>query len=239
MKNRDKWKKSFYKFDSHGKLMGTHMHRIIGYAYAPVIREHSKGLLADIGCGDVPYYEIYKDLVKDNICVDWRTKDDGDFHLDHIADLNNGIPLESNSFDTVLCTDVIEHIKTPSLLFSELARITNDGGKIIVTTPFLYWIHNAPYDYHRYTKYMFKEFCKDNNLQLLSIEEYGGLPEIIYDLVYKGYIFYNFPMRRWFLAFWWRFGKFLYKRAVVQRLSRSSRETFPLGYILVAQKHIE
>lgn len=237
MKNKDKWKKSFYKFDSRGKLMGTHMHKIIGYAYAPLIREHSKGLLADIGCGDVPYYEIYKNLVTDNICVDWGKEEGGDLHLDHVADLNNGIPLESKSFDTVLCTDVLEHIKNPTLLFSELARITNDNGKIIVTAPFMYWIHNAPYDYHRYTKYMFEDFCRVNNLKILTISEYGGLPEILYDLMYKGYIFYNFPLRRWFLAFWTRFGKFLYKRSFVQRLSKKSRETFPLGYILVAQKH--
>ena len=117
-----------------------------------------------------------------------------------------------------------------------MARIMKINAKIIVTVPFFYWIHNAPHDHHRYTRHMLAEFCRRNNLTVVSLKEYGGLPEILYDLVYKGYIFYNFPLRRAFLFAWKKFGEFLYRRSFVKRLSGSSRETFPLGYILVAQK---
>lgn len=215
------------------------MHRIIGRAYERVIKEHSKGVLADIGCGSVPYYMIYKDQVDDILCVDWAQENMGVSHLDYIADLNKGIPIGDNIADTVLCTDVLEHINNPGLLFSEMARIMKKDAKIIVTVPFLYWIHNGPHDHHRYTRYMLEEFCRRNELDTISLEEYGGLPEVLFDLVHKGYAFYNFPMRRVFLFSWRKIGEFLYHRKFVKRLSMKSRQTFPLGYILVAQKKME
>ncbi|HUQ65152.1 MAG TPA: class I SAM-dependent methyltransferase [Flavitalea sp.] len=238
MKNKEAWLPSHYHRDSKNRLKGTHMHKIIGRTYEKVIREHATGLLADIGCGDVPYYSIYKDLVSDNICVDWGQEGRGPLHLDYIVDLNEGIPLENDVFDTVLCTDVLEHIKNPGLVVSEISRIMKKEGKVIITVPFMYWIHDAPYDFHRYTKYMLVEYCNRNKLSTIYIEEYGGLPEVLYDLVFKGYIFGNFPFRRPFLFFWRKTGAFLSRLGFVKRLSKRTRETFPLGYIMVAQKEV-
>jgi len=236
MKNKDKWSPSNFQRDASGRILDTHMHKIIGKAYGKVIREHSSGLLADIGCGSVPYYNMYKDLVTDNVCVDWGKEDGEVSYLDYVADLNKEIPLESDQFNTIVCTDVLEHISNPALLFSEMSRIMKKEAKIIITVPFMYWVHDAPYDYHRYTRFMLSEYCNRNQLNVLSVEEYGGLPEILYDLVYKGYIFYNLPLRKAFLYCWKVLGTFLYRRSFVKRWSARSRETFPLGYVLVAQK---
>jgi SAM-dependent methyltransferase len=238
VKNKEKWKPTFFEKDNKHRLMGTHMHKIIGRVYEKVISSHATGMLADIGCGDVPYYSIYKNLVRDNICVDWGREGSGDLYLDHVADINEGIPLDNELFDTVLCTDVLEHIKNPGLVISEMSRILKERGKIIITVPFMYWIHDAPYDFHRYTKYMLTEYCQRNKLRTIHTEEYGGLPEVLYDLVYKGYIFCNLPFRRAFLFFWRNTGSFLSNRGFVKRLSARTRETFPLGYVIVAQKQL-
>lgn len=238
MKNKDQWQPTHFKKDARGRVFGTHMQKIIGYAYQKIIREHSKGILADIGCGSIPYYSIYKDLVSDNICVDWGREDGEISYLDFVADLNESIPLENEIANTVLCTDVLEHIRTPELLFAEMARIMKPDAKLILTVPFMYWIHDAPHDHHRYTRYMLEDFCSRNKLSVVSIEEYGGLPEVIYDLIHKGYIFYNFPLRRAFLFLWRKTGMFLYRRKKIRRWSANSSKTFPLGYILVAQKTI-
>jgi SAM-dependent methyltransferase len=236
MRNKENWKPTFYKRDGKGRVQGTHMHKIIGNAYENVIRTYSRGILVDVGCGDVPYYMIYRDLIEDNICIDWAGEGRESPFLDKTADLNQGIPLDGGIADTVLCTDVLEHIHNPELLFSEMARIMKNGGKLVLTVPFMYWIHNAPHDYHRYTKYMLEEFCRRNDMKVITLEAYGGYPEIIYDLIHKGYIFYNFPLRRLFLAFWESLGLVLYRKKSIRRLSMASRKEFPLGYILVAEK---
>ncbi len=45
------------------------------------------------------------------------------------------IPFKSNSFDFVLCTEVLEHIKNWKKAISEIKRVTKKNGKVIVTIP--------------------------------------------------------------------------------------------------------
>jgi len=238
MKNTERWKPKRFTKDNKGRIIGTYMHKIIGNAYEPIIRKYSKGMLADIGCGDVPFYHFYKDSITDNVCVDWANSSLETSFLDYDADLNKELVfLETDSFDTVLCTDVLEHISQPELLFSEMTRILKPNGHIILTVPFMYWIHGNPHDFHRYTHYKLKDFCANNNLTIVELNTYGGLPEIIFDLIYKGYNYYNFPLKRMFLFLWLKLGLFLSRRSYIKRLSNSSKGTFPMGYTLVAKKH--
>lgn len=237
MKNKDQWKPKRFTRDSKGRIIGTHNHKIIGNAYEPVIKKYSSGQLADVGCGDVPYYLFYKDQVEDNTCIDWvNSKLDLSF-IDHDADLNKPLDfLEDNKFDTTLCTDVLEHVHEPVQLFSEMVRITKPGGHLIITVPFLYWIHGDPYDYSRFTNHMLKEYCRKNNLEILHLEAFGGLPEVIFDLIMKGYNYYNLPFRKLFNSLFMKFGMMLSKISKVKNLSIASRKFFPQGYILVAKK---
>ncbi|MCU0433979.1 MAG: methyltransferase domain-containing protein [Bacteroidia bacterium] len=237
MKNQEHWKAKRFVRDKKGRIIGTYNHKIIGNAYEPVIRKYARGRLGDVGCGDVPYYIFYKDIVSETICVDWGNSRLDISHLDFEADLNEGLGfLESNSFDTVLCSDVLEHIRKPELLFSEMIRILKPGGHLILTVPFLYWLHETPHDHHRYTEYKLKDFCATNNAEAVELFPYGGLPEVLFDLVSKGYRFGNFPMQKPFFFFWNGWGKFLSRRRFVKKISERTKRTFPLGYVLVARK---
>ncbi|MDD5570400.1 MAG: methyltransferase domain-containing protein, partial [Bacteroidales bacterium] len=157
--------------------------------------------------------------------------------LDFETDLNEPLNLESNSFDTVLCSDVIEHIRKPYELFSEMTRILKSGGHLILGVPFLYCVHDSPHDYHRYTSFMLEEFCRINNLEIVKIEAYGGLPEILFDLNYKAVNYYNFPMKKIICYVLESTGKFFYKLKPVRKFSELSKHIFPMGYILIAKKN--
>ena len=55
-----------------------------------------------------------------------------------IADVHgsaDALPFEDGSFDTVLCTQVIEHVRTPNAVIAECARVLRPGGVLIVTAP--------------------------------------------------------------------------------------------------------
>ncbi len=237
MNNRANWKPNRF-VKKNGKIEGAHVIRLIGRVYDQMIQKYATGLLADIGCGDVPYYELYKDKITDNVCVDWGNSVSVSF-IDHFADLNKPLNFfESNSFDTILCTDVLEHIHEPALLFSEMARVLKPHGNLILGVPFLYWVHDNPHDYNRYTHFMLEEFCKKNGLTVVELEIYGGLPEILFDLVEKGYNYYKLPLPKVFNKCFNGFGKFMSKRAFIKRMSIRSRPTFPMGYVLVARKSI-
>lgn len=154
-------------------------------AYEKIIRQYSQGILLDLGCGTVPYYKIYKEQVDEIICIDWVNSHHENIHLDYNADLNKGIPLHDNSVDTILLTDVLEHISKPHILIEEISRVLRNGGKLILGVPFMYWLHEVPFDFHRYTKYQLVELCENNSLNILFLEEVGGALTIISDIIAK------------------------------------------------------
>lgn len=236
MQDPELWKQERFLKDARGRFTGPYMERIIGRAYEPVIRSHATGRLVDLGCGKVPYYGWYRDRVKETVCVDWAHTVRGITHLDHVLDLNEPLHvLESASFDTVLCTDVLEHIHTPEPLVAEMVRILRPKGKLIVAVPFLYWIHEAPHDHHRYTEHKLRHWCEKHDLEVLELQVFGGWPEVVFDQVYKGIDYLDLPLKRIWLGAWKGFGKVLSKVGAVQRMSIRSRSTFPLGYVLVAR----
>ena len=45
------------------------------------------------------------------------------------------IPLEDDSVDTILCTQVLEHVKRPWIAISEMHRVLRTDGALILTVP--------------------------------------------------------------------------------------------------------
>lgn len=72
---------------------------------------------------------------------------------DIIASVENLHMFDDESFDGVFCMEVLEHVADPFAAARELARVVRTGGVVIGSTPFLLGIHDAPYDYYRFTKY--------------------------------------------------------------------------------------
>src|ERR1700730_3764704 len=167
---------------------------IVAPHYEWAIRTYARGRLLDMGCGYVPLYETYRDLVSENICIDWQNTPHVNPYLDQIVDLTGALPFESDSFDTVLLTDVLEHIPEPMNLMCEIARILRPGGKLILGVPFLYWLHEIPHDYYRYTEFALRRFCQLSGLSVVALVPYGGLPEVLLDLISKGLNFLPRPL---------------------------------------------
>ncbi|WP_299410515.1 class I SAM-dependent methyltransferase [Acaryochloris sp. IP29b_bin.148] len=199
--------------------------------YQDLIEKHASGLLLDLGCGNVPLYQMYKDYIIDNICVDWSSSFHENPYLDHEVNINDGIPLQGKIFDTILMTDVLEHISNPELVMSEVSRLLKPRGKLILTVPFLYKIHEKPYDYFRYTEFSLKMFCQKNKLDILHLEPYGGTFEIILDITAKQLARFSLiSSAHLFLS------RLVVNSRFGKKVSAKTSKNFPLGYGLVAQK---
>ncbi|NWG12713.1 MAG: methyltransferase domain-containing protein, partial [Acidobacteria bacterium] len=72
--------------------------------------------------------------------------------LDIRGDLE-AIPLCDSAIDRVLCTVVLEHTRNPGQVLREFARIMKPGAELHLVVPFLWEEHQAPRDYHRFTRY--------------------------------------------------------------------------------------
>jgi len=202
---------------------------LVAEAYQSAIQGHAKGRLLDLGCGKAPLYVVYRPQVTSITCIDWTISPHGTSHVDIAADLNTGIPVPSGSVDTVLCTDVLEHIKDPFTFCKEMARVLAPNGVAIISVPFMYWLHEEPYDYFRYTKYCLGELCKQNGLKVLQLSTYGGPLAVVLDIVGKNL---SGRYREWYV----KVAIELYRSRLGRRLDARHREQFPLGYVLVAQR---
>lgn len=79
---------------------------------------------------------------------------------DTVGDAHN-LPFEDNSFNNILCTEVLEHLHTPEVAIAEMKRVLKPAGSLILTTRFVYPIHDAPNDYYRFTEYGLKYLFRD------------------------------------------------------------------------------
>jgi SAM-dependent methyltransferase len=201
--------------------------------YQKALEQHARGRLLDLGCGYVPYYELYRNLVQEVVCVDWENSLHKNEFLDFFMDLNKPLTLESESFDTVLLTDVLEHIYQPTQLLSEIVRVLRRGGHVIIGVPFFYWLHECPFDFHRYTEFALRQMCSDLKLETKSLEAYGGAPEIVVDIIGKCI---GSAKLTTLCKVYSSFFSAIISLKPAQLLSRKTSKGFPLGYTLIAQK---
>jgi SAM-dependent methyltransferase len=199
--------------------------------YQRVIESHARGRLLDCGCGDVPYYGLYRERVTEAMCVDWGASAHGRTHVDREVDLTRPLPFEPERFETVLLADVLEHIPEPWQLMQEIGRVLSPAGKVIILVPFLYRVHEAPHDYYRYTEFGLAELCRRAGLEILELEPYGGYPDVLMDLVNKGLSFSTVLRRAFLIGARWFSRTRLYDRWRLR-----TKHAFPLGYSVVATK---
>lgn len=245
MKNAEKWTPSKYVFKK-GRLAGSRDSNEVGISsrlitdiiaglYELNIKEHCTGSLIDLGCGKVPLYLVYKDYITDSVCVDWGDTCHKSEYIDFQCDLTKGLPFEDRKFNTIILSDVLEHIPCPEELWKEMNRILAINGKILMNTPFYYWLHEEPYDFYRYTEFALRRFAEMTGFKVIVLKPIAGVPEILSDILAKRLIRSPFlgkkmsmlvqALARWFVNT--KYGA---------KLSQKSAVKFPLGYFMVVQK---
>jgi len=246
MRNIDKWVPSKYVY-KRGKLVASWDTNEVGVgsrlvvdllagAYDAYIKMHVRGKLIDLGCGKVPLFQAYRGYATSTTCVEWNDSIHDCEYLDIRCDLTANLPFNDDQFDTVILSDVLEHIPLPDHLWKEMGRILTENGRVLLTVPFYYWIHEQPHDYYRYTEYALRRFAESSGFKVLELKRLGGVPEIIADILAKNLL--RAP----------RFGEILassiqqltrifLRTRFGQKVSEVTSESFPLEYFLIAEKH--
>lgn len=71
---------------------------------------------------------------------------------DLVGDISNA-PCPCASVDVVVLSEVLEHVQVPQAAIQNIHRLLKPGGRLILTVPFLFPIHDQPHDYYRYTRF--------------------------------------------------------------------------------------
>lgn len=136
------------------------------------IEEHAAGDCLDCGSGRSPYRELLAARASAVTSLDVEDRSGG---VDLLADVQEMPEVADAAFDTILCTQVLEHVPRPWSAVAELARVLRPGGLLLLSVPHLSAVHEAPHDYYRYTRWGLEALCARAGLEVVGIEATGGL----------------------------------------------------------------
>lgn len=110
----------------------------------------------------------------------YRNNKEGRYgEIDYISDIT-AIPVPENSYDAVLCTEVLEHVTEPIAALQEIARILKPGGRLFITAPLGSGLHQTPYHFYGgFTPYWYRHFCPKSGLSVMEITPNGGFFKLL------------------------------------------------------------
>ncbi len=157
-------------------LVGTIIGRWLA-SHADVVH----GRLLDLGCGNCPYQPWYSPLADSVAAIDPAPGAGG-----NVRAMADRVPIRSESMDVVLCTEVLEHVDNIEASTAEMFRVLRPGGHALVTVPFLYPTHEAPYDFQRLTHIGLRSLATRHGFEILDLAAEGGPLTLVSSWFFRG-----------------------------------------------------
>jgi glycosyltransferase involved in cell wall biosynthesis/SAM-dependent methyltransferase len=133
------------------------------------------GTFLDVGYGIMPYKKMLTgkgSWIERYIGLDIETEiysADVDLRWD-----GQTIPLEDASVDSAMATEVLEHCPDPLVVLKEIRRVLKPGGAFFFTVPYIWPLHDAPWDFYRYTPFSLKKLLAEAGFEDLEIRALSG-----------------------------------------------------------------
>lgn len=138
-----------------------------------------KGTVLDVGAGAVARYRRYF-VCERYIQMDIQMKEG----IDVVGSVES-IPFPDNSFDSIVCTQVLEHVAHPEVAMSELNRVLRPGGVLLLTVPQASELHEEPTDFSRFTKYWIEQRSQELGFSVDTLVARGGMFSMISQFVIR------------------------------------------------------
>ncbi|MBN9410992.1 MAG: class I SAM-dependent methyltransferase [Burkholderiales bacterium] len=125
-----------------------------------------RGKLLDVGCGSQPYRQLFHGAQYVGLDIDTpttRARGLADVFYDGLA-----FPVPDADFECVLCSQVLEHVFTPDDFLSEIYRVMQPGGRLLLTVPFVWDEHEQPYDFARYSSFGLRALLERNGFRVIE-----------------------------------------------------------------------
>jgi len=197
-----------------------------------LVRYASDKKILDIGAGASVYDKFFPNRI--TFDIDKKRKPDiiGDAHH---------LPFVDNSFPMIICTEVLEHLINPSLAIDEMNRVLQPGGLLILTTRFIFPLHDAPGDYWRFTEYGLRQlFASWEVVELIpESQSFTSLAILLQRMIFQINFKFNYLVKLCLLLLVNLFSNlnFLIKDEYGDILKSSPENNiFSTGYYLVVKK---
>ncbi len=127
------------------------------------------------------------------------------------------IPFENDRFHSAMATEVLEHCPEPIAVLREAHRVLKADGLLFFTVPFLWPLHDVPYDEYRYTPFALERLLREAGFRDVTVKPMGGWDASLAQML--GLWVMRRPMPAW-------------KRKVLKRL------TLPVVKYLLKHDHV-
>lgn len=140
--------------------------------------------IVDFGCGRMNYKKYLLESSKSYFGIDHPTESKNYISNDKpdLLTYFEKTNLKSSTFDTAMMLEVLEYLErpsTPELVLSEIYRLLKRRGKVIITSPFMYPIHDRIIDRNRFTPYKINNLLKEAGFKKIKVREQGSFPVFI------------------------------------------------------------
>jgi len=134
------------------------------------IKGKKQETIIDYGCGQMPYRQFFEPHFAKYYGADLPGNQDAELHLSEEGD----IPLDDETADVVLSSQVLEHVPDPHAYIGECFRVLKKDGLLILSTHGIYNWHPSPVDYHRWTWQGLEYELTKYDFEMVEILPVGG-----------------------------------------------------------------
>lgn len=135
----------------------------------------SEAKILDVGCGRQPYRTLLQTGQFRYFSFDIEQNEEKT--VDFLGYIDKPLPpplVQSGPYDLILLTEVVEHVLDLEKCFSNLVELLTPSGKLILTCPFFFPIHEKPYDFWRISSFALEQLCKKFELEVLESRRLGS-----------------------------------------------------------------
>jgi len=157
------------------------------------------GKVVDVGAGLSPFKHLLNREIAQYTGLDIESADSFGYNNPDVVHFDGKqIPLDSDSIDSLICTEVLEHVEDAQRLIDEMYRVVRPGGRSVITVPWSARYHYIPHDFHRFTPSRLKNLFV--SFSAVSVEARGTDITVIASKLVVAYLRLLRPMKMFWLA---------------------------------------
>ncbi len=123
-----------------------------------------EGRWLDVGAGSGVHREVFAGRARPYVGLDPAPRGPG-----VVPGTGEALPFRDASFEVAVLSEVLEHVPAPEAVLAEARRVLRPGGRLLVTAPFVFYEHEAPRDFQRFTRHGLRALLERSGFEVLEL----------------------------------------------------------------------